>query len=76
METKKIVSTLLAAGMAVPALPIYAYADSSASLPESATKIDNDNTDALVANSTNIKIAASTEFADNAWNYGKISKSS
>ena len=43
METKKIVSTLLAAGMAVPALPIYAYADSSASLPESATKIDNDN---------------------------------
>ena len=29
--------------MAVPALPIYAYADSSASLPESATKIDNDN---------------------------------
>ena len=43
METKKIVSTLLAAGMAVPALPIYAYADSSASFPESATKIDNDN---------------------------------
>lgn len=43
METKKIVSTLLAAGMAVPTLPIYAYADSSASLPESATKIDNDN---------------------------------
>ena len=43
MEAKKIVSTLLAAGMAVPALPVDAYTDSSASLSESATIISNDN---------------------------------
>lgn len=43
MEAKKIVSTLLAAGMAVPALPVYAHADSSTSLSESATIITNDN---------------------------------
>lgn len=41
MEAKKIVSTLLAAGIAVPALPVYAHADSSASLSESATITTN-----------------------------------